>query len=186
MIEKSSVLFIFFNRLHESLLTFSKIREYQPTKLYLAADAGRNESEKEVCLKVRKAILDEIDWECEVHCNFSNINLGARYRIESAINWAFLKEEALIILEDDCLASSSFFTYCETLLLKYKDDKSVMMISGTNESLEINKDKDYYFSKLPHTWGWATWKRAWKLYDYELSIWKNNKKAYKKNPYKTI
>lgn len=180
MREKAPVLFIFFNRLNNSLLTFSKIKEYKPSKLYLAADGARSSEEKEVCDEIRRRLLEEIDWECEVNHNFSNINLGARYRIESAINWAFLKEEMLIILEDDCLASPSFFPYCETLLERYKEDTEILMISGTNEAIGVEAESSYCFSRLPHTWGWATWKRAWKLYDYELTLWKNHQKVYKK------
>ena len=26
----------------------------------------------------------------------------------------------------------------------------------------------YYFSAYPHIWGWATWRRAWKYYRYQL------------------
>jgi hypothetical protein len=29
----------------------------------------------------------------------------------------------------------------------------------------------YYFSRYNHIWGWATWKRAWKLNDNEMSGW---------------
>jgi hypothetical protein len=27
----------------------------------------------------------------------------------------------------------------------------------------------YYFSRYPHIWGWATWRRSWQKYDFDLS-----------------
>ncbi|HUC31458.1 MAG TPA: hypothetical protein VMR99_02085 [Candidatus Paceibacterota bacterium] len=44
-----------------------------------------------------------------------------------------------------------------------------MMISGDNFQNGIQRgDGDYYFSKIPHTWGWATWRRAWKEFDFDM------------------
>jgi hypothetical protein len=35
----------------------------------------------------------------------------------------------------------------------------------------------YYFSQLPHIWGWATWSRAWKHYDADLKNWPEVKES---------
>jgi hypothetical protein len=29
----------------------------------------------------------------------------------------------------------------------------------------------YYFSRYLHIWGWATWRRAWRLYDHGMRQW---------------
>ena len=43
-----------------------------------------------------------------------------------------------------------------------------MNISGSN-LLDIPVENySYYFSKYNHTWGWATWRRAWKNYRYDI------------------
>jgi len=47
-----------------------------------------------------------------------------------------------------------------------------MSVSGNNFQNGIKRgDGSYYFSKYPHIWGWATWKRAWKHYDFKLAGW---------------
>ena len=35
----------------------------------------------------------------------------------------------------------------------------------------------YFFSQLGAIWGWATWKRAWSLYDFKISKWQIAKKT---------
>lgn len=32
-------------------------------------------------------------------------------------------------------------------------------------------ETSYFFSKYMHLWGWATWRRAWKLYDDSMAAW---------------
>ena len=44
-----------------------------------------------------------------------------------------------------------------------------MEIGGTNfEKDSARREYSYYFSNMIYIWGWATWRRAWKLYDYEM------------------
>jgi hypothetical protein len=44
-----------------------------------------------------------------------------------------------------------------------------MHINGSNFQFGENRGvNSYYFSKYPHSWGWATWKRAWKNYDSKM------------------
>ena len=32
-------------------------------------------------------------------------------------------------------------------------------------------DASYYFSRFATTWGWASWRRAWRQYDGEMTTW---------------
>ena len=78
------------------------------------ADGARDEAEREACERTR-AIVDRVDWPCEVLRNFSDVNLGCRRRPVSGIDWAFGQVEEAIILEDDCLPtrpSSGTATTC--------------------------------------------------------------------------
>ena len=44
-------------------------------------------------------------------------------------------------------------------------------IGGNNflEGWRKDRDYDYYFSYNGHIWGWATWKRAWRNFDFEIT-----------------
>jgi hypothetical protein len=117
-------------------------------------------------------IFNNIDWECNLVKIFRTENLGCGAAPYNAMNAVFEKEEMAIILEDDCLPDPSFFQFCETMLLKYRNNNEVMHISGTrwNEEYKI-ENSDHFFSHIGHVWGWATWKRAWSQYDYNIKSW---------------
>lgn len=169
------ILFIVFNRPDTTQLVFNKIREQQPAKLYITSDGPRlnNETDKSNCEQV-KAIVENIDWPCDVKRLYAKENLGFSRRIKSALQWFFENEEMGIILEDDCLPCSSFFTYCELLLEKHKDNDDVQLISGCNFCDQpISKSADYFIADFGYIWGWASWKRAfnnikWQT-DYDLT-----------------
>ncbi|MDD1703325.1 MAG: hypothetical protein LUQ31_10140, partial [Methanoregula sp.] len=88
-----------------------------------------------------------------------------------AIDWFFSHVEEGLIFEDDCVPNQSFFPFCQELLERYRDDNRVMMISGDNFQLGRRTEYSYYFSRVPHLWGWASWKRAWGYYDVEMKLW---------------
>jgi hypothetical protein len=73
------------------------------------------------------------------------------------------------VFEHDCLPHPDFFPYCQALLDKYQDNDQVRFIGGNNFQNGIVRGKaSYYFSALPHIWGWATWKSTWELYQYNI------------------
>jgi hypothetical protein len=173
---KSPLLFLTFNRFDTTKKVFEVIKQVKPPKLYLASDGARlNKSgEKEIVETVRNFLLNNIDWDCQINTLFRETNLGCGIAVSSAINWFFENEEMGIILEDDCLPSKSFFRFCDELLFKYKDDERIMHISGDNfQDGKQRGDASYYFSKISHIWGWASWRRAWELYDFEMKSLNN-------------
>ena len=174
------ILFIIFNRPEETQLVFNEIKKIKPKQLFVVADGPRNESEKIKCSQTQ-AIINQIDWNCDIKTNYSEQNLGCKRRVASGIDWFFKNVEQGIILEDDCVPSEQFFWFCQELLNYYKTDKKVMHISGSNMQKGKNKTKaSYYFSKKQiHVWGWATWKEAWGKYDIKMVNWPNYKKSKK-------
>jgi len=170
---KTAVLFLVFNRPEITSVVFEKIRQAKPTRIYISGDGPREgyESDKERVVKTRK-IATKIDWPCEVKTLFRDKNLGCKKGVSTAINWFFEYEEQGIILEDDCLPHLDFFTFCEDLLDRYADDERVSVISGNNfQNGKWRGDSSYYFSKYPHIWGWASWRRAWKNYQGDIKFW---------------
>lgn len=171
------IVLIIFNRPDFTQTVFETIRIAKPKKLLVIADGPRCPEENEKCQKSRE-IINQIDWNCELLINFSEINLGCGIRVSSGLSWAFSEVEEAIILEDDCLPSPSFFFFCERLLERYRDDIRIMHICGTNFQFGRRRSSySYYFSKYPYIWGWASWRRAWKHYDYHIKTWPEFKKS---------
>ncbi len=170
---QSAVLFLIFNRPDTTAKIFERIRKAQPPRLYIAADGPRfgKAGESENC-RLARAATEHIDWPCQVTTLFRTTNLGCKEAVSSAIDWFFNHEEEGIILEDDCLPSPTFFGYCDALLERYRHDTRVRHICGCNFQFgQIRGNASYYFSRLSHVWGWASWRRAWRAYDKNLSTY---------------
>lgn len=166
------VLFLIYRRPDTTLQVFNQIRKAQPRQLFVVADGPKPDrpEETELCRQAR-AIIDQVDWDCEVKTNYSDVNLGCRERVSSGITWFFEHVEEGIILEDDTVPDVSFFKYCKRLLKHFRYDERVMMVSGYN-SLELWPcEGSYFFTRMGKVWGWATWKRAWDYYDPELTLY---------------
>jgi hypothetical protein len=167
------VALLIFNRPDTTTRVFDAIAKARPSKLLVVADGPRSDriGEEEKCRQTR-AIIDKVDWECEVITNYAPHNLGCKLRVASGIDWIFEQVEEAIILEDDCLPEQSFFRFCDEMLDRYRLDERVSMVSGGN--LQFGQQRgsgSYYFSKYTHIWGWASWRRAWKNYDRDLTLW---------------
>jgi hypothetical protein len=166
------VAFIIFNRPDLTKQVFAAISKAKPKQLFVIADGPRFPEEAEKCNAAR-SVIEKVDWDCEVLKNYSETNLGCGYRPASGIDWVFSQVEEAIFLEDDTLPSPSFFNFCQELLEYYRYDTRVMTISGDNyqQGQSRTNQYSYYFSKYPLTCGWASWRRAWKYYDYRIRSW---------------
>lgn len=170
---KTPVLFLVFNRPHETAKVFEAIRQARPERLYIACDGPREDrlDETKQCQEVRD-IVQAVDWGGEIKTLFRSQNLGCRKAVSQAIDWFFDHEPEGIILEDDCLPSPSFFPYCEELLIKYRGDSRIVQVSGFNPvGPGWSTPWSYVFSRFGPTWGWATWRRAWDSYDVDMASW---------------
>ncbi len=174
------VVLTIFTRLETVARVLGAIKQAQPPRLYVIADEGRTPEEREKIKEV-KELISQVDW-CEVRTNYAEQNMGPKKRLATGISWVFEQEEQAIILEHDCLPDPSFFTFCEELLKRYKDDERVMHIGGNNFfrtfGVEYAYQDSYFFTHIPHIWGWATWRRAWQYYDPEVKKWPEARDRY--------
>jgi hypothetical protein len=170
------VLLIAFNR--PGLLSglINQLRTVRPTRVYLAVDGPRADRPAEAALVAQCiGLAAEIDWDCEVRTRFQSRNLGCGVGASTAISWFFENEEQGIILEDDIRPNVDFFGFCAELLNRYADDTRVFSITGCNyvPREHIDTEGDYRFSRLPHVWGWATWRRSWVQHDLDATNWRS-------------
>ena len=106
--------------------------------------------------ELRETIEKYIDWDCDVKKLYSEKNLGCRIAMTKAINWFFENETEGIILEEDCIPDKDFIPFCTILLDKFREDKKIWTISGTNHQDGIIRGNgSYYLSKYFHCWGWV-------------------------------
>ena len=156
------VLLIFFCRVDTFNKVFEQVKIARPSRLFLYQDGPReNRPSDAEGIQACRNIAEDIDWECEVHRFYQDVNVGCDPSEFIAQTWAFSIVEECIVIEDDDVPSQSFFPFCKELLERYRYDERVNMICGTNQ-LGVNEkvEDDYFFSRTVNIWGWASWRRV--------------------------
>lgn len=145
--------------------SFDVIRKAKPSVLFLISDGGRNERENKLIAESRR-IVENIDWDCQIHKLYYNSNQGMYKVIKEELDFVFSKVDRCILLEDDILPSVDFFRFCAELLEKYKDDLRVTAINGMNPlGIYDNVEGDYFFTRANSISGYAIWRRTYDLFD---------------------
>lgn len=169
------VLVLIFNRKEISVQAMQPIRAYKPHRLYIAADGPRasKSGEKDKCEQTRKAVLECVDWPCDVHTLFRDENLGCADAVNSAVSWFFEHEEFGIVCEDDIVFGQDFFRLCEELGERYRNDDRIMSINSQfiGDRTKSGIKESYVFSSVPTSWGWASWRRAWAKMDMSMNLY---------------
>ena len=170
------VLLIWFNRPDLAARVLDRVRLARPARLYIAVDGARSDGRHPQDAGLVRSCRDlaaKVDWPCEVRTRFSETNQGCGRGPSNAISWFFSQEESGIILEDDCVPDVSFFPLCAELLARHAADEEVMHINGNNFAPENPKEiyggYSYGFARYAQAWGWASWARAWKHFDYGVT-----------------
>ena len=165
-------MFLIFNRPEETARGLAILKEVRPERLYVVSDGARDHVEGEA-KRVRECrdLIEQIDWLCTIKKNYARHNLNCGIRLASGMHWVFRHEPKAIIVEDDLLPDVSFFSFCEAMLEKYEDRKEVMHVSGRNNLGESEGEDSYFFSRTVNPWGWASWARAWKRYEFIFRHW---------------
>lgn len=167
------VVLIVFNRPEHARATLQAISQIKPRTLFVVADGPRPDHPEDMpSCRAARAVLDRVNWSCDIKTNFADQNLGCRRRISSGLDWVFAQVDRAIILEDDCIPDPSFFPYCEELLARYRDDNRVRTIAGSNFLFgKARNNWSYHFSDFHDIWGWATWRRSWDRVDIDMKRW---------------
>lgn len=171
-----AVLLIGFNRPELLAEVIERIRAVAPPRVYLAVDGARDGRPGEAD-KVRtcQELAGALDWGCEVFTLFREQNLGCGRGVSGAIDWFFEHEERGIILEDDILPEPDFFPYVTAMLDRYASDTRVASITGTN-FIPLAEQRDASaprLTRVPLVWGWATWRRVWHEYRFDIAGWRD-------------
>ncbi|UMG91118.1 hypothetical protein [Nocardioides sp. TF02-7] len=160
----TAVVLVGFNRPEHTRRTLDAIRVARPERLFLVADGPRPDrpDDAALCAQVR-AVMDDVDWPCDVARRFSDTNLGCEGNVETGLDWVFGQVDRAIVLEDDCVADPTFFAYAAELLDRYRDDLRVWQVAGNSHGVPASLfgDDGYRFASWASVWGWATWADRW-------------------------
>lgn len=166
----SPILIIGYNRPKNMKRMLSRIFFSPERKVYISIDGPRSPEDELKVLEVQNLVKSFVSKNphLEIQIRFSELNLGCKNGVSSAIDWAFEHEDSLIILEDDVVISDEFFVFTDHYLKMYESDNQIWHINGFSPLLPPYLSDTSYFTKFAHVWGWATWKDRWEKYDREL------------------
>jgi hypothetical protein len=167
------VLIIGFNRPQHLAGTIQSLAVSQPKTVLLAIDGPRrgNPSDARLCTASQRCV-ELINWPCEVRTRFRSQNLGIRYAVTDAVNWAVHLYGSVIVLEDDAEPGPEAILFADTMLQQHASDSHIGHISLYNvvPKLELSApNQSTRLSRYPESYAWATWHRAWKYYEDDLS-----------------
>lgn len=156
-----AVLFIFFAREKQTAAVFEQIKKARPRMLFLYQDGPRpNRPDDIENIKKCREIVENIDWNCEVHRMYQDNNFGCDPSEFISQKWMFSHVDKGIVLEDDDVPSQSFFPFCKEMLDRYENDTRINIICGMNNIGEFDNGYSYLFTRYGSIWGWASWKRV--------------------------
>lgn len=92
-------------------------------------------------------------------------NLGLTRSVSGGVSELCETHGRVIVVEDDFSLSPAFLDYMLSALDLYAEEPNVYQISGYMFPIRHAATPDAFFLPLTTTWGWATWSRAWQIFD---------------------
>lgn len=136
--------------------------------LYIYCDGQKKESTKEEILMIEevRGIAKNENRFKEVLVIEQEENRGLANSIITGVSEVINKHGSIIVLEDDIIPSVGFLKYMNDALLLYSNEEKVGCIHAWNYNLDSSNYAELtFFLKGADCWGWATWKRAWDLFN---------------------
>ena len=134
------------------------------SKIFLSLDPARDNDTSVVAdqREIERVVLEfEAKSQIEVRRRRAQQNQGCAVNVIKGCDWAFQFSDNLIILEDDCLPSITFFQFCRIQLSNLVNNPRVWLICGTQFAPKHLTNPDGVLSRYALTWGWATSKSKW-------------------------
>lgn len=135
------------------------------SELIIYSDAAKNEEAVEKVLEVRDYIKC-INGFKKITIIERETNWGLANSIIDGVTNIVNKYGKIIVLEDDLVTSRYFLRFMNESLDMYEGDFSVASITGYIYPIKkADKLQTTYFIRGADCWGWATWKRAWSIFE---------------------
>ena len=158
------VLFIYNRPWHtqQTVETLQKNELANESELFIYSDAAKNEQASESVNAVREYIKT-INGFKEITIILRDKNWGLADSIIDGVTKIVNEYGRIIVLEDDLVTSPYFLKFMNEGLTMYENEDKVASIHGY--IYPIDNLPNTFFIKGADCWGWATWKRAWDVFE---------------------
>ncbi len=162
------ILFVYNRPQHteRTLNALAANKEAKESVLYVYCDGAKatcTSEQLEKIKKVRQIVKQENRFK-RVTVMEREENMGLASSIIEGVYEILKDHDKIIVLEDDLATSQYFLSFMNEALTVYKSDGKVACISGYIYPVKENLPETF-FLKGADCWGWATWKRAWSVFE---------------------
>lgn len=170
MIKYAPIVLFVYNRLWHTKKTIEALQENtlaRDSELYIYSDSSKTHNDKQAVSEVRE-FLSSINGFKTITIIEREENYGLANSIIDGVTTIVERFGKVIVLEDDLVTSPYFLQYMNDALMLYESDKSVASIHGYIYPIEGLPE--CFFIRGADCWGWATWKRAWDIFESDGQI----------------
>ena len=134
------------------------------SELFIYSDAARSPQDKASVAEVRKIIRTALPFFKQVNILERETNWGLARSIIDGVTTQINRYERVIVLEDDLIVAPYFLKFMNDALDTYQHKEKVGHIQACDFTQNASLP-DTFLIKWTGSWGWATWKRAWKYFN---------------------
>ncbi len=167
------VLLLGFNRPQKMAQLITALSVSKPSQVLIGVDGPRaNNAEDADLVRLTQETAELITWPATVVTRFRSENLGLRAAVVDAVTWATSEYGKVIVIEDDCIPGPDFVPFSTNMLERFENDPRIGHINGYNLVASENLSSPgspIRLTRYPESYAWATWERAWKNYDNDLT-----------------
>ena len=158
------------DHLKECIKSLKKNKLCKKSDLIIFSDGYKRDIQNKTEVeRIRKYIKNLIGFK-SIKIHEREKNLGLAKSIVKGLNYIFKNYSKVIVLEDDLVVSSKFLEFMNTNLQNYQENRKVISIHGYCYPINFQKKTErFFFLRGADCWGWATWKRGWKLYQNDAN-----------------
>lgn len=134
------------------------------SELFIYSDAARSPQDEASVAEVRKIIRTALPFFKQVNILERETNWGLARSIIDGVTTQINRYERVIVLEDDLIVAPYFLKFMNDALDTYQHEEKVGHIQACDFTQNASLP-DTFLIKWTGSWGWATWKRAWKYFN---------------------
>jgi len=156
-----------YNRLSHTQKTVAALLENslaRQSDLFIYSDAPKKESDVEKVEALRAWIKKITDFQ-SITIIYRAHNFGLAASIIDGVTNIVGQFGRVIVVEDDLVVSKHFLTFMNESLDLYENNEQICAITGYHPPCKANLPETYFLRGGDCCWGWATWARAWRLFE---------------------
>ncbi len=164
--EYAPILLLAYNRpqhMAETLRTLAANELAAESQLFVYSDAPRTADDAAAVDTVRRQ-LAEVTGFLHVTVVERNENMGLARNVIDGVTALTERFGRVIVVEDDLVLAPHFLRFMNDALETYKDEPRVGHIQACDFTQDASLP-DTFLIRWTGSWGWATWQRAWKMFN---------------------